>query len=154
MRRRCALGFVVLIMGLAAVLLTACGGTTEAETAPTAEPTVAVVASPTPEATVAPTAEPTVALPTSLPQSSEDETDEELFALGERIFKEEAAEGLGCQLCHGADGWGDIGPNIRGKTPGDIQFALESIDAMSFLNLGQKKVEAVSLYLQWLATQP
>ncbi len=77
------------------------------------------------------------------------------FELGERIFKNAATkDGIGCSYCHGPDGKGNIGPSILGKTPGDIRFALDSIDAMDFINLNQEKVEAVSTYLQWLATQP
>ena len=82
------------------------------------------------------------------------EISEDPFLLGERIFKEEAAEGVGCSYCHGGDGRGNIGPNIRGKSAGDIRFALESLDAMSFIHLNQEEVEAVSEYLKWLATQP
>lgn len=79
---------------------------------------------------------------------------EDSFELGKRIFESEAGEGVGCSYCHGDDGLGNIGPNIRGKTPGDVRFALESIDAMSFINLNETEIVAVSEYLQWLATQP
>ena len=77
------------------------------------------------------------------------------FELGERVFKNAATkDGVGCSTCHGPDGKGNIGPNIRGKTPDDIRLALGRVDAMDFINLSREKIEAVSLYLQWLATQP
>ena len=83
-----------------------------------------------------------------------DEMGEDLFQLGERIFEKEAGEGVGCLFCHGAGGKGNIGPNIRGKSPDDIRDALERVDAMSFIRLNQREVEAVAAYLKWLATQP
>ncbi len=79
---------------------------------------------------------------------------EDPFELGERIFLEEAAEGVGCSYCHGLDGRGDIGPYIRGKTVGEIGMALDTFDAMSFIHLNDEKIAAVSEYLKWLATQP
>lgn len=79
---------------------------------------------------------------------------EDPFLLGERIFKNEAAEGVGCSYCHDADGKGNIGPNIRSKSPGEIGFALKNVDVMSFIHLNEEEVEAVSEYLKWLATEP
>ncbi|MDA1348282.1 MAG: hypothetical protein O3A47_05370 [Chloroflexi bacterium] len=143
-------------MLLMMVLLAACGSEGEAvavATVPAATPTVE---------TTAPTPVPTVAqvVPTETPSSEvvEDAGDAggegDSFALGERIFKTEAGDGIGCSYCHGEEGKGNIGPNIRGKSPGDIEFALESVEAMEFINLNETKINAVSEYLQWLATQP
>lgn len=125
------LAAMLLIVGA----LTACSGANSPEPTPTPIPTLT---------------------PTSTPVSSgnlDSGSADDQFALGEKIFKEAAAEGVGCQYCHGSEGYGDIGPNIRGKSPGDIRFALDSIDAMSFIHLNEEKVEAVATYLQWLATQ-
>tara|TARA_Y100000310_G_scaffold315778_1_gene366713 strand:- start:548 stop:685 length:138 start_codon:yes stop_codon:yes gene_type:complete len=41
----------------------------------------------------------------------------------------------------------------RGKTPDEIRGALGRVDAMGFLSMSQEKIEAVSVYLRWLATQ-
>lgn len=88
------------------------------------------------------------------PTSSNVDMGVDPFELGERIFEEEAGEGVGCSYCHGVDGRGDIGPLIRGKMAGDVRFALDSIDAMSFIHLNQEEVEAVAVYLKWLDSQP
>lgn len=152
---------------LATALLTACGGSAgagsrpapEATRAPT-QPSVALKA-PTPSPTVAaalkaPTSSP-IALATPKPSpASAGGTDAEKaqFELGKKIFLVDATDGVACQVCHGPTALGKIGPNIRGKRAGDIKFALETVDAMSFLRLNQKQVEAVAAYLKWLATQP
>lgn len=83
-----------------------------------------------------------------------EDTEEELFLLGEQNYLVDATDGVSCSICHGPKGFGDIGPNIRGKTAGDIQFALETNDAMEFLRLSDKDIIATAVYLKWLATQP
>ena len=131
----------------------ACGGTGPSPT-PTPTATAKPTATATPRPTATPTATPVSEETSHISDPENTDTDEEQFLLGERIFKTDAGDGIGCQYCHGPEGRGNIGPNIRGKFPGDIRFALESVGAMEFLRLGQKKVEAVSVYLRWLATQP
>ncbi len=136
MARRPPLSVLVVLI-LIAGSLAACGGPGEPTPTPTAEPPQAAASG-----------------PVRANPGSGDGMEEVPFILGERIFKEAAAEGVGCQYCHGPDGRGNVGPNIRGKRPGDIGFALDTVDAMQFIHLNQEKVEAVSVYLQWLATQP
>jgi mono/diheme cytochrome c family protein len=153
MAKRSALA-VLVILALVAVALTACGGASEAAEAPLASPTPAATLpaanpTPSPTATTQVSAAPPAAVSAQAPDTGDD-----LFSLGERIFESEAGEGVGCSACHGADGKGQIGPDIRGKTPDDIRGALGWVDAMGFLRLGKGKIEAVSAYLQWLATQP
>ena len=78
---------------------------------------------------------------------------EDLIALGETIFQETAG-GIGCQACHGRDGKGDIGPDIRGKSFETIMIQLESNEAMAFIILSVDEVEALAAYLDWLEKQP
>ena len=152
MARRCVLGAIAALFLIAAAL-TACGSIGEApeDPAPSSTPAATLAA-----ATSTPA--PTPTLQTSGAKMAmvggDDEMGADLFQLGERIFQKDAGEGVGCSFCHGADAKGSIGPNIRGKTPDDIRGALARVDAMSFLRLNQKKIEAVSEYLKWLATQP
>ncbi|MFQ5872876.1 MAG: c-type cytochrome [Dehalococcoidia bacterium] len=133
------LGSFVVVLLIAGLLAAACGRSSE----------------PTPTATPTPGSQPkATSTPVGMNTLDGNDMGEDPFILGERIFKEAAAEGVGCSYCHGADGRGNIGPNIRGKMPGDIHFALESVDSMSFIHLNQEEIEAISTYLRWLATQP
>ena len=147
MAKRSVLGAIAALLLIAAAL-TACGGIGEAteEPAPTSTPAAT--------STPAPTAPPQTSSAKMATAGSGGEMGEDLFQLGERIFEKEAGEGVGCSTCHGADAKGSIGPNIRGKTPDDIRGALARVDALSFLRLNQQKIDAVSEYLKWLATQP
>ena len=145
---------------LLAILLGSTLGCGASNSVATEDPLVSPTALPSPApAPPLPTPEPTAVPVTSTnpaPEPAGDPMADDTFKLGESIFIDSAYKkgGIGCSTCHGPEARGDIGPNIRGKTPGDIASALESIDAMEFLNLSQKKVEAVSEYLKWLATQP
>ena len=155
MGRRCG-GAALAVLLLVAVVGAACGGGNTRAASSDAPPTT-VVTEPTvapASATPAPTAT-SVAGPLPTPAAQDpDSGSDEVFLLGERIFMTEAGDGVGCSFCHGPTGLGLIGPNIRGKQPADIKLALDSLPPMEFLRLSQKKIEAVSVYLQWLATQP
>ena len=167
MARRYVLVSVV-VMFLVAGLLAACGGGGESAPTPLAKPLLfppptqipALIPISAPVPTAVPTPMPAPTAPSASLTSARvtnvdsDEMELDLFELGEHIYLEDASEGVGCAYCHGKDGRGNIGPNIRGKMPGDILFALESVDAMEFLRMNQKKIEAVSEYLKWLTTQP
>ncbi|MBI3959753.1 MAG: hypothetical protein HY328_13165 [Chloroflexi bacterium] len=74
-------------------------------------------------------------------------------ATGERVFQFTAG-GVGCQLCHGKDATGLIGPNIVGKTADDIRTQFEVNAQMQFIILTDAEIDAVATYLQYLATQP
>jgi mono/diheme cytochrome c family protein len=65
---------------------------------------------------------------------------------GKRIF-EETAGGVGCASCHLEDGTGDVGPNIQGRTAGDIIDALGRVEKMSMIELSQKEIAQVAEYL-------
>lgn len=67
-----------------------------------------------------------------------------------RVIYEETAGGVGCQLCHGMDGTGDIGPDIRGVDPTLILDQLRSNSQMEFITLSEQEVEQVALYLRHL----
>ena len=111
---------------------------------------------PTPTAT-ATASTPAVKPPPRTATVESDPMGEDPFLLGERIFLTEAGEGIGCSTCHGLDGRGTVAagsPPIRGKFPWEIQLALDNNPVMDFLSLSPDEVEAVSEYLQWLATQP
>ena len=102
--------------------------------------------------------EPAVNLEPATPAPSEDpmgDTNdrEQLISLGKTLYNE-AAGGVGCAMCHAADARGDIGPNLRGKSLGDIQFALETNEQMSFIILSPEEIEAIAAYLQQLSAQP
>lgn len=84
----------------------------------------------------------------SLPGNAED-----LLVQGEEIFQRTAG-GIGCQYCHGTDGKGNIGPNIRGKPEEAIQNALGLVLQMNFLELSDQEIKAVATYLKYLETQP
>ncbi|MBW7884391.1 MAG: hypothetical protein H3C34_17475, partial [Caldilineaceae bacterium] len=76
-----------------------------------------------------------------------------VVAKGEEVFQVTAG-GVGCQICHGPDAKGLIGPNIRGKTADDIRYQFENNSRMRFIVLADEEIEAVATYLQYLATQP
>jgi mono/diheme cytochrome c family protein len=106
---------------------------------PTATETVRPV--PTPAATK------TAVAPT--PASTKDP----LIAQGEEVFQKTAG-GVGCQLCHGRDARGVIGPDIRGATVSRVALAMSTVEQMAFIKLSIEEVQAVAAYLQSLATQP
>ena len=162
MMRQCAATIATMLLAILLGVTLGCGASESVaspeqlvSTTPLASPTTApplpAPTAPIPESTAA-----AVASTKAAPEPVDDPMADDTFKLGESIFIDSAYKkgGVGCSTCHGPEGRGNIGPNIRGKTPGDIAFALESVDAMEFLNLSQKKVEAVSEYLKWLATQP
>ncbi len=78
--------------------------------------------------------------------------DDPAVAAGEQVFQVTAG-GVGCQLCHGQDAKGLIGPNIVGKTADDIRFQFENNDQMKFITLTDAEIESVATYLQYLATK-
>jgi len=87
--------------------------------------------------------------------SNDPSTSSDPLVRGRYVFEVKAG-GTGCQLCHGMDAKGVVGPNIRGKTPDEIRQALQSVDLMmtAIKNVDSDDIKAVSAYLQWLATQP
>lgn len=117
------------VLAAAVLLLAACGG------GPAAQPAASPSAPATPPAT---------------PKGDS----AALRAKGEDLFQKTAG-GVGCQMCHGADGKGkpNIAPAIRGKTADDIKRAL-GLDAMSFIRLTDDDIQAVAEYLKYLQSQP
>jgi mono/diheme cytochrome c family protein len=100
-----------------------------------------------------PTAEDPVAEPTATPTPTEESTDgpdqEELIAQGKLIFLETAG-GVGCQYCHGPDGSGMVGPDIRGATGLMVQGALDRAPDMLFITLEPWEFYAIEAYLATL----
>lgn len=119
--------------------------TATATTQPAATPTTAPVRSPT----VAPTAAPTVPRGATATAASGPSK----LALGEQVYQKTAG-GVGCAACHGADGKGLSGPNVRGKTSAEIGGQFLGNPSMQFIKLTQEELEAVGEYLAYLATQP
>ena len=68
---------------------------------------------------------------------------------GKLIF-EETAGGVGCQSCHGADGGGDTGPDIRGQDARAILEQLRQNENMQFIKLKKKEIAQVAAYLEYL----
>lgn len=118
------------------VALTACSGS-DGSAAPVSSGPAAVA----PTQSAAPAAQPAN-------QSASD-----LLAQGKLVF-EKTAGGVGCAYCHGMDGKGLIGPNIRGKTVENIRFQLANNPQMTFITLRDDEVQAAEAYLKYLLTQP
>lgn len=78
-----------------------------------------------------------------------------LLKRGEILFQVEAG-GAGCQMCHGREAKGLIGPNIRGKNALDVADAIQTRELMmtAIGYLPQDDLEAVATYLAYLADQP
>ncbi len=78
---------------------------------------------------------------------------DEVLAAGKLLFEETAGH-VGCASCHGMDGSGDIGPDIRGKDDLDITGALQAVTEMNFLlatiHHTSAEVKAIGAYLQTL----
>lgn len=74
-------------------------------------------------------------------------------AQGEEIYQISAG-GVGCQICHGKDGKGFLGPDIVGKTVEDIRYQFANSTAEQSITLTDAEFDAVATYLQYLATQP
>jgi cytochrome c553 len=74
------------------------------------------------------------------------------FKAGEHLFR--TAGGYGCSACHGlfANGAGNVGGNIRGKTLEDINHSLATEPTMMLLAnaLSNGDKENLALYLQTL----
>lgn len=70
----------------------------------------------------------------------------DLIAKGEVIFQETAG-GVGCQLCHGPDATGVIGPDIREKTAEDIRAAIMGVAEMDIVDLTEDEIRSVAAYL-------
>lgn len=76
--------------------------------------------------------------------------EEALLALGREVY-EVTAGGIGCAFCHGSDGKGTpYGPNIRGRSRGDIANALNWAGEMTNIDLSERELDAVTLYLSRL----
>ncbi|MBZ0276728.1 MAG: hypothetical protein K8I60_11310, partial [Anaerolineae bacterium] len=89
--------------------------------------------------------------PTPAPANT-GELDPALVARGQIVFQ--TAGGIGCQYCHGPLAFGDVGPNIRGKSKEAIlqAFAMvQMMDVVAFTPLPD--VEAVAAFLQSFALQ-
>ncbi len=76
-----------------------------------------------------------------------------ILAQGKLIY-DKTAGGVGCQYCHGKDGRGKLGPNIRGKSTEAITTALGTVQQMQIVQLSSQEIQAVAAYLQYLASQP
>lgn len=56
-----------------------------------------------------------------------------------------------CAGCHGDTGSGKAGPDVRGRTAGQIRYCIESVTYMSWLSiLSDKDLQAISDYLAGL----
>lgn len=75
---------------------------------------------------------------------------DDLVVKGEEIFQVTAGD-VGCQLCHGTDATGVIGPDIRGMDATFIKNALRAVADMEFMELNDDEIEAVAAYLKTLA---
>ncbi len=77
---------------------------------------------------------------------------EPIFEAGEQLFR--TAGGYGCSACHGlfANGGGNIGGNIRGKTLEDINNSLTNEPTMQLLasSLSDNDKENLAFYLKTL----
>jgi mono/diheme cytochrome c family protein len=160
---------------IALALVAACGGETPADRQRAAERAMfersrASVAAVAAAATAEPAATPTAATPatsggsTSEASAANGATDGEsdmdgpaggaeqahLIALGKQIYFEGGAGGTACQVCHGKDAMGLIGPPIIGKGVGDIELQLEINPAMQGLYPTQAQMKALAAYLQSL----
>ncbi len=71
---------------------------------------------------------------------------------GEELYQRTAG-GAGCAICHGADAYGSVGPNIRGSSVQEIKKALGTVASMSFIKMTDEQIEAVSAYLKYLQSQ-
>ena len=83
--------------------------------------------------------------------SADGTSQQELIALGKQLYLEGGTGGPACQVCHGKDAMGLIGPAIIGKGVGDIELQLEINPAMQGLYPTQAQMEALAAYLQSLA---
>ncbi|UCH24421.1 MAG: cupredoxin domain-containing protein [Trueperaceae bacterium] len=81
------------------------------------------------------------------------DTPQERIAAGRLLF-EQTAGGMGCAVCHGNFGMGDLGMGsyIRGIGEQQVRDSLESVEAMASLSLSEEEIRAVTTYLQWLGT--
>lgn len=61
---------------------------------------------------------------------------------GEELYMEN------CSNCHGEQGYGDIGPNIRNESPEEINNAISTVSRMGFLReLSSEQIQSISDYL-------
>ncbi len=80
----------------------------------------------------------------------------DLIAEGKVLF-EETAGGVGCALCHGLDGRGNLGiaaPPNREATTDQVFDALATRPQMSLIEMSDDEAKAVVVYLKYLETQP
>lgn len=115
-----------------------------------AEPTLLTATTDTPSVAAALADTTAAANEDTTPTPSTNAVDPALVTVGENVFQHTAG-GVGCQLCHGQDAKGLIGPNIVGKTADDIRFQFENNDQMKFITLTDQEIAAVAVYLQYLA---
>ena len=134
-----------------ATLLGACS-TSSDTTVPIPAPTPAPAPAPSPPPDEpAPSSEPSTPAPSEDPMGDTNDR-EQLISLGKTLY-DESAGGVGCAMCHAVDARGDIGPSLRGKSLGDIQFAMENNEQMSFIIVSPEEIEAIAAYLQQLNNQ-
>ncbi len=69
-----------------------------------------------------------------------------LISQGQQLFV------ANCQVCHGTNATGLIGPNIQGKTATDVTWALQNVAAMSSLSgtITTSDIQALGAYLSSL----
>lgn len=77
----------------------------------------------------------------------------DLSAAAGKVIFEKTAGGIGCQTCHGSDGSGDIGPDIRGQNAVAIVRQLQENEEMMFIELTADEISQVSDYLNYLHEQ-
>lgn len=90
---------------------------------------------------------------TTLPDVPPDPSNDEVLALGERLYQMDAGVD-GCQECHDTDASGtSSGPNIQGSSRSGISSALRDVPDMDFAQkLTNEEIEAVYAYLQFLSS--
>lgn len=76
----------------------------------------------------------------------------DLVSKGEELYQRTGG-GTGCAVCHGSDGYGNIGPSIRGSSTREITDALKTVTSMNFMKMTDDEAEAVSAYLKYLESQ-
>lgn len=145
----------------AIALAVACGGSgsssSDTPSGTAASDASTATTAPTMAATEAATSAPTTAA-TAEATTGGDEAEPSQFEIGREIFNKTAG-GVGCAFCHGADGKGDgpamLGaPANRGATEQLVREKLAGVPDMSGIKLTDAEIDAVVVYLAYLAEQP
>lgn len=94
----------------------------------------------------------TILAVTDLASRTASAQDADLLERGKIIFMETAGD-IGCKTCHGDDGTGILGPDIREMKIENIKGALRAVADMEFIELTDDEIEAVAAYVAFLGQQ-